>query len=111
MTAQSVEYHEDVEESAGNDTSAADDEALDPVYENFKCPPHMQLRIDTVAQWKQCTITLEPRLYPGVPWGPLISTIWSGDVGYWVETVEVRSSARLFYRAMHLTVMMCADVP
>ena len=50
----------------------------------------MRFSIDPVTGAKACTLTVQPILYDGIPWGPVVSYLWSGDIGYWIETVQVR---------------------
>lgn len=63
----------------------------DHVYNNFTCPSFMKYYHDAATGMKKCLVALSPILYDGVPWGPVVSTLWSGDIGYWMETVQVEA--------------------
>lgn len=52
----------------------------------------MRFSVDPVTGAKACTLTVRPVLYDGIPWGPVVSYLWSGDIGYWIETVQVRQA-------------------
>ena len=60
--------------------------AADALFDDLVCPSFMQLVHEPGSTRKECIWKDEVSIPPNTPFGPVLLYLWSGSLGYWVES-------------------------
>jgi hypothetical protein len=71
----------------------------DDVFDTFECPPFMETVEMNEGNRKECLLVTKHHLTnsDGFNFGPAVSYLWAGDIGFWTEDIKVSSNCDNLY--------------